>query len=186
MKPTERQKELYKKLSPIIGTEPKVIKYGDDTGEHAIFIMECPDPLDKNVIFYASIGLSDYSVGDKKYELMISGYSAQDKVGNILSTSAFFCIKDQWKVSEGVVFEKLVEMYYPDSEMKHIYFTTPYLWEDKLEDFMVQNEEVHFLLAIPISEPEFELFKQKGSDALETLLEENEIDIFDINRKSIL
>ncbi|MCS3531161.1 hypothetical protein M2373_002576 [Chryseobacterium sp. JUb7] len=117
---------------------------------------------------------------------MISGYSAQDKVGNILSTSAFFCIKDQWKVSEGVVFEKLVEMYYPTSEMKHVYFTTPYLWEDKLEDFMVQNEEVHFLLAIPISELEFELFKQKGSDALETLLEENEIDIFDINRKSIL
>ncbi|KFF26516.1 suppressor of fused domain protein [Chryseobacterium vrystaatense] len=186
MKPTERQKELYKKLAPIIGIEPKVIKYGDDTGENAIFIMECPDPTDNDVIFYSTIGLSDYSVGDRKYELMIAGYSADNKTGNILSTSAFFCIKDNWKVSHGTVFETLVEMYYKDSEMKHIFFTSPYLWEDKLEDFEVQNENIFFLLGIAISDAELEFQKKNGSEALEDLFEEKEIDIFDVNRKSIL
>ena len=144
MKPTERQKELYKKLAPIIGIEPRVIKYGDDTGDNAIFIMECPDPTDKEVVFYSTIGLSDYPVRNQKYELMITGYSSEDKFGNILSTSAFFCIKDNWKLSHGAVFEKLVEMYYKDSEMKHLYFTSPYIWEDKLEDFKVENENIYF------------------------------------------
>ncbi|MBP1995845.1 suppressor of fused domain protein [Paenibacillus eucommiae] len=186
MKPTERQKELYKKLSPIIGIEPKVIRYGDDTGENSIFIMQCPDPLDENVMFYSTIGLSDYTVGDKKYELMFTGYASEDKIGNILSTSAFFCIKDNWKVSEGAVFETLVEMYYRDSEMKHIYFTTPYLWEEKLEDFQVENESIFFLLVIPISEAELRFLRENGTEVLEELFEENEIDIFDIDRKSIL
>lgn len=186
MKPTERQKELYKKLAPIIGIEPRVIKYGDDTGNNAIFIMECPDPTDSEVIFYSTIGLSDYSVGDQKFELMITGYSSDDKVGNILSTSAFFCIKDNWKVNYGTVFEKLVEMYYKDSAMKHIYFTTPYLWEDKLEGFEVQNEEIFFLLAIPISDAELDYLNNNGKEQLETLFEEKEIDIFDIQRDSVI
>lgn len=186
MKPTERQKEIYKKLAPIIGVEPKVIRYGDDSGENSIFIMECPDPTDKDVIFYSTIGLSDYSIGDEKYELMIAGYSANDKTGNILSTSAFFCIKDNWKVSPGTVFETLVEMYYKDSEMKHIYFSNPYLWEDKLEDFEVQNEKISFLLAVAISDAELEFRKNNSSEALEALFQEKEIDIFDMNRKSIL
>lgn len=148
--------------------------------------MECPDPMDKEVIYYSTIRLSDYPISDKKYELMISGYSDNDKVGNILSTSAFFCIKDNWKVSYGTFFENLVEMYYKNSEMKHIYFTSPYLWEDKLEDFKVENEEIFFLLAIMISDSELDFLKRNGLKALEILFEENEIDIYDIKRNSVI
>ena len=186
MKPAERQKELYKKLSPIIGIQPKVIKYADDTGDNAIFIMECPDPNDNEVMFYSTIGLSDYSVGDKKYELMMTGYSSDDNVGNILSTSAFFCVKDNWTVNYGTVFENLVEMYYKDSVMRHIYFTNPFLWEDKLEGFEVQNEAIFFLLAIPISDAELDFLNYNGKEPLETIFEEKEIDIFDIHRDSVI
>jgi hypothetical protein len=73
-----------------------------------------------------------------------------------------------------------------NSELKHIYFTSPYLWEDKLEDFKVQNKKIYFLLAIPLSGPELEFIKQNGADALEALFEQNETDIFDVYRKSIL
>lgn len=47
--------------------------------------------------------------------------------------------------------------------MKHLYFTAPYLWEDKLEDFRVDDKVVNFLLAIPISDHELEFKNKNGS-----------------------
>ena len=41
-------------------------------------------------------------------------------------------------------------------------------------------------MAIPISNNEFIFLQNNGSDALEDLLEENNIDVFDISRKSII
>jgi len=185
-KPTEKQKELYKKLSLILGIDSKVIKYVDDNGDKSIFILECPDPTDKNVIFYSTIGLMDFPTENIKYEFLIAAYASFEYVGNILSSAAFFVMKDNWKASNGVVFETLVEMFYPNKDMKHLFFTSPYLWEDKLEGFEVQNEEILFLLAIPISDAELQYKNQNGSSALESVFEEKNIDIFDLDRASVL
>jgi len=186
MKPTEKQKELYKKLSPMIGIEPRVIKYGDDNDKNYIFIMECPDPIDDKIKFYSTIGLSDYFLNERKYEILFTGYSNFEEIGNILSSCAFFIINENWKITHGTVFETLVSMYYKDIDMKHVYFTTPYIWEDKLEDFEIQGDKIFFLLGIPISDAELSFKNLNGIDALENLFQEHNIDIFDINRKSII
>ncbi len=183
MKPTERQKQIYKQLYPIIGIEPKVIRYGDDINENFVFIMEVPDPIDKNVMFYSTIGLSDYEM---KCEILFSAYKRNEEAGNIISSCAFFVMKEKWKLNKGVVFEDIVKMYNKSSEMKHIYFTEPYLWEDKLEDFQVNNEPVFFLLAIPISDKELIYKNEKGVEELENLFEKKGINIFDLNRKSVV
>lgn len=186
MKPTERQKKIYKKIAPIIGINPKVIRYGDDTGEKSIFIMECPDPIDSNINFYSTIGLSDIEVNNKRYEILFTGYASETEIGNILSSCAFFIMKDGWGIKPGAVFETLVEMYKENLDMKHVLFTSPYLWEDKLEDFEVENDKINFLLGIPISDAELKFKAKEGLEALENLFEEEEINIFDINRKSVL
>lgn len=95
-------------------------------------------------------------------------------------------MKDKWKSVEGAVFQTLIEMYYPNIEMKHIYFTSPFLWEDKLEEFSINEVNINFLLAIPISNNELEYLTQYGKDALEDLFEQKNIDIFDIERKSVI
>lgn len=77
-------------------------------------------------------------------------------------------------------------MYHPNKEMKHVLFTEPYLWEDKLRGFTAGGEAVRFVLAVPIAQNELEYKAKFGLDALETLLEERETDIFDLGRKSVV
>lgn len=187
MKPSEKQKEIYKKLSPILGVNPKVVRYGDESSnQKSIFILECPDPIDSDIMFYGTIGLSDFPVDETELELLFATHSDYSNAGNILSSCAFFVINDNWKPSRGACFETLIEMYYPNLDMKHIYFSSPYLWEDKLENFEIQGKRINFLLAIPISQTEL-LFKNEfGEDKLEELFESNDTNIFDLNRKSIV
>jgi hypothetical protein len=186
-KPTEKQKELYKKLSPILGVDSKVVRYGDDSNDKSIFILECPDPTDEKVMFYSTIGLMDFPTDSIKYEILLTGYASFECAGNILSSTAFFVIKDNWKIGNGVVFETLVEMFLPNNkDMKHVLFTSPFLWEDKLEEFKVKNEEVLFLLAVPISDAELQYKNQNGLSALESIFEEKNVDIFDLDRVSVL
>ena len=183
---TPKQKELYKKIGPMLGTDARVIKYMDEINVHTAYVLECPDPTDDTVQFYATIGLCEFPIDSLLVELLYGAYTSAELAGNMVSTCAFFIIKDQWKVAHGTVFETLVEMYYPDSEMKHLYFTTPFLWEDKLEGFTVQDEAVHFFLAIPISDAELGFKNKNGTEAFEELLQNHDIDIFDVYRKSII
>lgn len=76
-------------------------------------------------------------------------------------------------------------MYYPDSEMEHVIFTSPFLWE-KLKTIDFPDKKVTWLLALPISTKEFLFAEKEGTEALEDLFEKNDIDIFDVRRNSIL
>lgn len=69
--------------------------------------------------------------------------------------------------------------------MKHIYFTTPFLWNN-LPGLELEDKVITWLMAIPISDNEFDFLIQNGSESLEGLFEEKNINIFDINRKSII
>ncbi len=186
MEPTARQKELYRKIAPILGVNPRVIAYGNEDNTESIYIMNCPDPTDNAVTFYCSIGLLDYPVDGRRYEILMAGYDEYEAVPNILSTCAFFLMLNGWKCTCGNVFETLVEMYFRGMEMKHILFVPPYLWEDKLLGFSVEGEPIDFTLALPISDEELEYKRTHGTEALLTVFEERSIDIFNLGRKSVL
>lgn len=143
------------------------------------------------VTSYSTIGLSDfsieYTVDETPLRLEIVGVSATEyeKYPNILATCAFCIINSKYLISHGKVFRDIIKMYYPNSEMKHMLFVSPFLWEDlKTLDF--SSKKVAWLLTIPISEKEFLFVQEKGTDSLEKLFEQEEIDIFDLERKSIM
>ncbi len=186
MAPSTYQIELFKKLSPILGIDCKVTNYGDENNERNIRILSCPDPVDGKVKFYSTLGMSEQNITDLDFEIMLTGFAIYEKIPNILSTSAFFVLKDGWKCEIGRVFETLVEMYYPNLDMKHLYFSSPYLWEDKLENFAIDSGKIDFFLGIPISDKELEYKNENGHIALEDLFEKQEINIFDLNRKSLI
>ncbi len=61
----------------------------------------------------------------------------------------------------------------------------PFLWED-LKTITVEETFITWLLCVPISDAELKFLEENGADALEDEFEKNDIDVFNIYRKSIL
>jgi hypothetical protein len=189
----ENNKKIFKFIAGAIGFEPHVFKYKDENETHSIDILDLIDPIDRNVKIYCSIGLSNYDNivemknGNKNVpiELLMATNIKYDKVPNILSTCCFYVIKDNYNCQPGTVYKHMVGMYYKNSNMKHILFIRPYLWEDKVGDYKTDNKAIHFLMGVPISDKELEYKLKNGSDDLMEKIVEGG-DIYNYNRKSII
>ena len=189
-------KKLARFLAGALGFEPHVYTYWDEDNKNCLDILSITDPIDSNVKFYSTIGLSDYqnlikmndnSEKNIPIELLMAGYKNFEQVSNILSTCGFYISKNKWNCKPNNVFESMVAMYYPQKEVKHILFCRPFLWEDKLGDGLeLENKTAHFLLCIPITERELEFKMKNGTNALSDLFEKNEVNIFDLDRKSVV
>ncbi|AZA84947.1 hypothetical protein C1637_21955 [Chryseobacterium lactis] len=188
-------KSLAKYITSIVGINEKIDRHWDEATINFIDIFSCDDPIYPNIKIFGTIGVSDHSnriemkddnFQDIPIELLITGYKEFDLLPNILSTAGFYITKKRWDCQPGSVFMRIVDMYYEDSEMKHIMFVSPFLWEDKLEPLHLETKTVHWLLGTPISDKELEFRMKNGASALEDIFQEKDIDIFDINRKSVI
>ena len=72
----------------------------------------------------------------------------------------------------------------PSTTVPHLYFSAPFLWESSLKTLDCGTKKVSWLLAVPISDAEYEYLIEHGDSALEDLLEKQRIDIFDLTRSS--
>ncbi len=185
---------LAKSLATALGFNPKMVRHYDNEKINSIDILSIDDPLDNQNEFNATIGLSDIPVlingkiQNFGVEIFLNSNKKFEYASSLLSTCAFFIGKDKWEARPGAVFNNLIEYYDKGKIMKHIYFTEPYFWLDKLEVISANSDKnVLFLLAVPISDGELKYKENNGDDALEELLfGEMKIDIFDLNRKSVV
>lgn len=184
-------KMIAKSALQAFGGKPSISKYWDDTNVSNIDLLTAVNRPYDGVTSYSTIGLSDhlidYKIDGKPLRLEIVGACATENehYPNVLATCAFCVINSKYSVSPGKVFRDIIKMYYPSIEMKHILFVSPFLWED-LQTLDFPDKRVAWLLAIPISENEYLFAQEKGTETLEDLFEQKEIDIFDIERKSIV
>jgi hypothetical protein len=185
--PSQDDIKMARFIAGAIGFEPAVYPYYDDSRTNQLDILKLTDPIDNNVGIYCTIGVSNYPnlVGEKNIpvELLLTAYKKFDKAANVLSTCGFYITKDRFECSLGGVFMRMIQFYYKDIEMKHIFFVEPFLWAEKLYQMHLENKEVNFSLCIPISDKELEYKLEKGSSALENLLQKNKTDIYDLERK---
>lgn len=184
--PSNAQIELFSKLSPILGVNPTVSNFIDDFGSCNLDILQCADAADANVSFYASLGLMGYNVNGGCYEIVMGGHRQFPDIEAVVASCAFFVIRDKWDCSLGNVFESVIELYYPKAAMKHVMFYYPYLWHNRLASLKVLNYPVKVMLGIPISQSELDYKRQYGLPALEDIFDRAGINIFDINRKSVI
>lgn len=188
---TKENKIIARTILGIFGGKPNVSRYWDDNYDSNIDILAALDRPFDSITSYSTIGLSDYSIGysveEKPLRVEIVGASAStfEFFPNILSTCAFNIINNQLPVSPGEIFSDVVKMYYPKSDMEHILFSSPFLWEE-LETIDFPEKKVTWLLAVPISTKEYLYADKEGTEALEDLFEQKNIDIFDLNRNSII
>jgi antitoxin YqcF len=173
------------------GGKPKVLKYWDENNVSNIDVLSAVNRPYEGITSYATIGLSDHSieyiVDGSLLRVELVGVSANEyeHYPNVLATCAFCVINSSFPIFHGEVFRDLITMYYPESEMRHILFVSPFLWDD-LKTLEFQDKKVAWLLAVPISEKEYRFAQKKGIDSLEQLFEQKDINIFDLERKSIL
>lgn len=187
----ESRKAIAKKVVQAFGGTPKVNRYNSDDNSLSIDLINCQNQPDEHVNSYGTVGLSEYPLikdGQEfhvRIELVGAAESTYGKYPNLLKSAAFYIINEHWFCCPGAILCNIIDMYDPNLEMKHFFFTTPFLWNE-LRETKINELNITWLLAVPISENEKKYKDEFGENALEEKFEEAQIDIFDISRPSII
>jgi hypothetical protein len=189
---TSYQKEIAKRTALAFDVDkPPIARFWDDKKENGIYILEAENSPQHGVTSYATIGLSEQPLIFKgkefsaRVELVGVCGSAFHDFANVMATLAFCVINSGWFCAPGIIFPDVVSMYGKSNTMSDIYFTHPFLWEDRLASESIGEHKVAWLLAIPISKSESAFAETHGPEKLEDLFVENNIDIYDLNRVSV-
>jgi antitoxin YqcF len=152
-------------------------------------VTDCPSD---GVTSYSSIRLSDYSMRTAdgtelatRLELAGACATVADLFPNVLASAAFRIMRARTLYGPGSVMPGYVSEYYPSTTVPHLYLTAPFLWEE-LTTLECGSKQVSWLLVVPISEREKEYLEAHGDDALEDLFEKHQIDVFDLDRASVV
>jgi Suppressor of fused protein (SUFU) len=124
---------------------------------------------------------------DVRVEILGVAPSSAIEFVNLLSTAAFFVIKDHWLCSPGGVFPDLLATYYPglSRRLRHLLFVEPLPHEQLSRVDVGMDLDVHWLLAIPISQGERRFLNEHGYDQLEALFVTHDLPYFDLDREPV-
>lgn len=183
---------IAKYLREAFGGHPEVTRYCDDNNRSQVDIMACKDRPTEGVISYGTVGLSDHPLMKygKEYpsrvELTGACASCYTLFPNVLATAAFHVINSKWFCYPGAVFPDVVSMHRASETMEHLFFTSPFLWEGRLQTLHIESKAVAWLLIVPISESELRYAIENDTDKLEDRFEEHQIDVYDLNRPPVV
>jgi hypothetical protein len=184
---------LFRRLKTVFGCpEPSVHQYWDEDHKSHVDVLTCLDSPVAGVTSYATIGLSTVPLqkGGEPLRLgveLVGACSTRfSQFANVLATAAFCVINTGWFVAPGVVFPDIVKMYGVSSTLCDLYFVPPFLWDGKLVTIHLQEIDIAWLLAVPISRAEADVAATHGPQVLEQLLEDNRVDMFDLERRSVV
>ncbi len=189
---TKENKAIALAIAKVFGGKPSDQRFWDEGEKSFIDILKCMDRPQVGVTSYSTIGLSDAPLYKDGVEYPVrleivgacgSGFTYFD---NALATAAFCIINSKWFCYPGAIFSDILSMFEISSTMRHLFFVPPFLWEEDLQTITVGNKTVAWLLAVPISNGERAFSEKNGPDALENLFVEKQIDMFDLDRKSVV
>lgn len=166
-----------------IGGNPEVFTYYNDDETKKIDIMFCKD--DANFSVVSTIGLSSVDIGmtfenkPLRVELIILGSATEEIFGNILASAAFWVGENHY-CNFGIVIDNVIDA---ETDLKHVILMQPSIWKD-YKPYELENNIVAWLMAIPINDAEKNYIEQNGVDAFDKILEESQIDLTDLHRKS--
>lgn len=196
--PSEENKALFKLLFKTLEeigdvSNISVINYRHDTEPISIEIVFSPNNPSAKYTTYSTLGLSDYSMyeyGDSQeypVRLELIGVAQSDIAyfSNIMATLAFYVMRQSLFFYPGAILPNIVPIYDSSSKLKHIYFSDPFFWSP-LSLVEMKTKKVAWLWAFPVTDAEEKYISKHGSDEFESLLEKNEVNVFDMNRSSII
>jgi antitoxin YqcF len=189
---SEANRQLARYIAGALGGSPKVTRFWDEPNRSHVDILCAADAPQKGVRSYSTLGLSDWPLyrDGKDFGVRIELVGAcganQKHFDNALSTAAFNIINSKWFCAPGVIFPDVLAMYKASKTMRHFLFVPPFLWGDAPEPQHVGGKRVDWLMAVPVSDDELALAKREGPAKLEDIFLQEQIDVFDLARKSVV
>ena len=168
---------------------PEMRRYGDDTDRTTVDLLSCADAPVEGITAYGTVRLSDHPLGhegDLRAEIIGAFPTAVPAFANVITTCAFNVINDGAPLFPGVIHGEAIGLYGLSSTLRHILFVSPFVWENRPETLILPGRKVAWLMAVPITEAERAHAAIHGSAALEEIFEQQDIDIFDVERPSVV
>jgi hypothetical protein len=176
----------------VFGGAPRVADYANTPETRFIGILSAADRPGPGVTSYSTIKLSDHPLpwdgGEFPARIELAGVCDSNVAAfpNLLASAAFHIMQAGVLYRPGMVIPNLVRDAGVSSSLPHVYLTTPFLWGPALDELAAGTKMVTWLLAMPIAETELAYLREHGDDALETLFEEQRIDIFNVERPAVV
>lgn len=188
--PSDFERELGRAIRAKFGrSSTKVVRFGDDKGENDCFIVTGWDCPIRGVSSYASIGLSrhEQKAGNisVKVEILAACASSTPNIDNVVASCVFESVKNNSNISYGSHIKDIIKQYKISETMENVTFVDPFIWDD-FQRISIHEEDVVFLLMLPISGNELKFLDSFGIDALEKIFLDRQIDVYDINRPSVV
>lgn len=143
-------------------------------------------------LVYSTLGFSKYEdVVGENVEVTLVVDEGFRSVGYILANSLFYCIGNCIRIGRGVAIsgiENIEKTFVQKYNKNAVYFTEPFGFPEDFSNVLTKSEDKNgkILLAFFISQSEYDYFVKFGTEKFEDLLEEKNIDPFQISRKSIV
>ncbi|MGG4147618.1 suppressor of fused domain protein [Paenibacillus algorifonticola] len=143
-------------------------------------------------LVFNTLGFSKYEevVGNNiEVSMVVNG--GFNKTAYILANVLFYCIGKQIKIGRGTAIngiESIEKSFVQKYNKSAVYFTEPFAFPEEYNYLNSENENTNgeILLAFFISQSEYDYFIKYGTEKFEELLEENDVDPFNVSRKSIV
>jgi hypothetical protein len=165
------------------------MRYLDEPEQHSVDLVKCDDSPWSGYTTYSTVSLHLFpnmlEGDDVRVELAGVAETGIDQFPNLISTAAFYVIKDRWLAAPGVVFPDLLREYDLRTRMEHLMWAPPFAWETLRKVAVSSELAVHWLLAIPIYESERRFLLDRGYFEFEDLLEREDTQYFDLGRPPV-
>lgn len=188
-------KDLYSQIKELFGGgKPIVDRYAeDDEDPNWVDVMRTADCPQAGVTSYATLGMSRFDNGGLesggkplRVELLAACQSEFTHMADGLSSCALNVAKSGYQVTPGVVHPNVLNLYEPGIVLKHLLLVPPFVWERQPPSRYLAEMTITWLMAIPIADSEIEYARLHGTDRLEELFVEHQIDVFDIGRAPVV
>lgn len=160
--------------------------------EGAVSVLRFENIPEKEVVTYTTLGLSEHVLKVSEFksvrqELIFSAYreySSDDIVSFLISFSDYICIKHDALLRGEVIgpSSSIVK----GTNMNSIYASIPVLYRNDLRTYYGSDPATVFVWLIPLTDQESMYVKDRGWEDFEDALENSEVDLWDLNRPSLV
>ncbi|NWJ45626.1 MAG: suppressor of fused domain protein [Chloroflexi bacterium] len=141
----------------------------------------------RDCIIFCTLGLTHYF--KEKFEIFLPVEGDEKEVLLVFSSILDFIVERNVVIERGIYFRNIAKLF-PAFVYKYhktaIYFTTPFGIPSSFDIVKCGERQGKIYQAIFISEIECEYLEKNGVEELETLLEQKEIDIYQLSRESCI